>query len=148
MRFEYHITPGIDQVVRSMGTDIRASKRAGMINVVTTVEGRARKYAPVKTSNLAGSGSSNVDRDGNTGIVTFAAPYAPYVHQGTGLYGPHRTKIVPKNKRALFWTGARHPVKSVRGMKGNPFLVRAAQETDMAGLYAEGAQNYLKSGRR
>lgn len=47
------------------------------------------------------------------------APYAIYVHQGSGP----RT-ITPKNKKALFWPGAKHPVRSVRhpGTKPNPFM--------------------------
>ena len=33
------------------------------------------------------------------------------IHQLGGKTAPH--KIVPKNKKALFWPGAKHPVKSV-----------------------------------
>lgn len=45
--------------------------------------------------------------------------YAIYVHEGTA---PHI--ITPKNKKALFWEGATHPVKSVRhpGTKPNRFM--------------------------
>jgi hypothetical protein len=48
--------------------------------------------------------------------------YAADVEFGTR---PH--KIVPKNKKALFWRGARHPVKSVNhpGSRAKPFLFPA-----------------------
>lgn len=54
--------------------------------------------------------------------------YARYVHDGTGLYGPLRRKIVPKTRKALHWPGAAHPVKSVKGMRARPFLAEAAEE--------------------
>lgn len=54
--------------------------------------------------------------------------YARWVHDGTGLYGPLKRKIVPRTKKALHWKGAAHPVKSVKGMKPRPFLAQAAEE--------------------
>jgi hypothetical protein len=49
------------------------------------------------------------------------ASYAPYVEFGTK---PH--VILPKDKKALFWPGADHPVKRVNhpGTKPNDFLGR------------------------
>lgn len=148
MKFHYRITPNLDELSRSIKGDVRGARRGGMINLVTTIEAIARKGAPVKTSNLANSGSSEVDKDGSEGVVIFSAPYARYAHEGTGLYGPHKTKIVPTRKRALFWPGASHPVRSVRGMKGTPFLTDAAESADRRRLYIEGANNYLARGGR
>ncbi len=47
--------------------------------------------------------------------------YAPYVEFGTR---PH--VILPKNGKALYWPGARHPVRMVKhpGSKANPFMER------------------------
>jgi hypothetical protein len=143
MKFTYRITPTISEFTRTLKGDVRGAKRAGMTNVVTTIEAIARKDAPVKRSNLANSGSSEVLKGGDEGTVGFSAPYARYVHEGTGLYGPHKTKIVPNRKRALFWPGASHPVRSVSGMKGNPFLLNAAEGANTDELYIEGARNYL-----
>lgn len=148
MKFHYKITPSLDTFTRTLKGDVRGARRAGMINVVSMIEAVARKGAPVKRSNLANSGSSRVEKDGSEGVVTFSAPYARYVHEGTGLYGPHKTKIVPARKRALFWPGASHPVRSVRGMKGTPFLMDAAERADMEKLYIEGANNYLAQSPR
>jgi len=49
------------------------------------------------------------------------ASYAPFVEFGTK---PHT--ILPKDKKALFWPGAAHPVRSVNhpGSKPNPFMER------------------------
>jgi hypothetical protein len=143
MRIAYKIEPDIGRLAAKLTGNIQGARRAGMINIVTEVEARARKYAPVKTSNLANSGTSDVNADGTVGTVSFVAPYSEYVHEGTGLYGPHKTKIVPKDKKALFWPGAGHPVRAVKGMEGNPFLLKAAEESDMERLYIEGANNYL-----
>lgn len=59
--------------------------------------------------------------------------YALYVHDGTGLYGPKHALIRPKNARVLVFRskiyGAKKGkfagkvvVRSVKGMKPNPFL--------------------------
>src|SRR5438045_9414987 len=49
------------------------------------------------------------------------ASYAPYVEFGTK---PH--VILPKDKKALYWPGAEHPVRRVNhpGTKPKPFLER------------------------
>lgn len=72
-------------------------------------------------------------------IVGSPLPYAQHVHEGTGIYGPHGTPIVPKNAKALKFevrnvsakTGKKTKgskwvfAKSVAGQKPNPFLTRA-----------------------
>ena len=54
------------------------------------------------------------------------ASYAPYVEFGTK---PHT--ILPTNKRALYWPGAAHPVKSVNhpGTKPNDFMGRIVEQS-------------------
>lgn len=58
-----------------------------------------------------------------TGMLRWfpTASYAPYVEFGTK---PHT--IYPKDKLALYWPGAAHPVKSVNhpGSRANPFMER------------------------
>lgn len=51
--------------------------------------------------------------------------YARFVHDGTGIYGPRRRRIVPTTKKALAFQsrrGRRIVVRSVRGMPPNEFL--------------------------
>lgn len=56
--------------------------------------------------------------------------YARAVHEGRPAL-----VIRPKNKKALFWPGARHPVKAVHqpARKGQPFLREAAEEMEREG---------------
>lgn len=45
-----------------------------------------------------------------------------FVRYGTGIYGPSGQRIIPRVKRALFWSGADYPVRSVRGIPPNDFV--------------------------
>lgn len=56
------------------------------------------------------------------GVVGTNLKYAKAVHDGSP---PH--VIRAKNKKALFWPGAAHPVRAVRhpGNKANPYLANA-----------------------
>ncbi|GHV59026.1 hypothetical protein FACS1894103_1590 [Campylobacterota bacterium] len=59
------------------------------------------------------------------------APYAKWVHGGTGIYGQYKTPIVPKHKKALKTPyGIR---KSVKGQKANPYLDKALDDYIGAG---------------
>lgn len=144
MILDLKIQPDLARFARNLKGNVKGAMRAGMINLVTNIEAQAKKNAPVKTSNLANSGTSFVNADGSVGTVSFTAPYAEYVHRGTGLYGPYKKKIVPKNKKALYWPGGAHPVRSTKGMRANPFLRRAAEDSDIGALYVEGAERFLK----
>jgi hypothetical protein len=58
--------------------------------------------------------------------VGTAVRYALWVHDGTGIYGPRRAPITPVTAKVLRFRPAGSPVflyrRSVRGMRGNPFL--------------------------
>lgn len=73
------------------------------------------------TGRLAASITSRAT--GNQAMVGTNVVYAA-IHQFGGHTGPHT--ILPKNKKALFWPGARHPVKSVKhpgsDIPARPFL--------------------------
>lgn len=58
--------------------------------------------------------------------------HARFVHDGTGIYGPHHQPIKPKNKKVLAWetSGGWAFARSVKGMPPNRFLadaIRAAK---------------------
>lgn len=57
-------------------------------------------------------------------VVGPHVPYARAVHDGRPPM-----LIKPARKKALYWKGAAHPVKSVKhpGIKPNPYLARAAE---------------------
>ncbi len=110
---------------------------AGLIRVAGAVEAAAVKEAPVRSGNLAG-GIRKSEPHNQTIIVSSVAKnresknYAPWVHGGTGIYGPLKMRIVPRSKKALaFQAGGRKLVrKSVRGQKANPYMQRARDEVD------------------
>ena len=58
-------------------------------------------------------------------VHTSNIKYARFVEEGTR---PHIIRA--KNKRALYWKGAKHPVKSVRhpGSKAKPYLIPAFEK--------------------
>lgn len=145
MEITMTLSPDVGRLMKRITDNSVGARRAGMTNWLTTVEAVAVKDAPKRTSNLARTRTTNVNEDGSRGTLAFTAPYAGYVHEGTGLYGPHKTKIVPKDKKALFWPGASHPVRSTRGMKGRPWVRKANDEVNGATAYQEGMQNYLKA---
>jgi HK97 gp10 family phage protein len=131
-------------LIENPGEVSRKMLWSGMVNLVEEIEARAVKEVPVKTSNLMHSITSNVRADGTRGEVRATAPYAEFVHRGTGLFGPFKQRIFPTTKKALFWLGASHPVKSIKGMKPNPFFTRALQKTKPQQIFEAGVWGYLR----
>lgn len=93
------------------------------------VKGQAVKLAPSDTGQLRASMTcaTEIQKDCIRGIVGNTALYAPYVHQGTGIYAKDgngrktrwKVKTVYKGKRVCFWT---------YGIRPNPFLEKAVSE--------------------
>ena len=78
----------------------------------------------VKTGHLRRHTVAQIGRLEAT-IHTSNIKYAPWVEKGTGAH-----TIKPKRKKALYWQGASHPVKSVRhpGSAAKPFLIPAFKQ--------------------
>lgn len=111
------------------------------------VESRAKR----NLSGIGGSGPKRVDTghlrssikhhlvirpEGLSVRIGTNVYYARFVHDGTGLYGPKHMVIKPKRAKALVWRSQLHGqksgkfrgyvvVKSVKGMRPNPFLATA-----------------------
>jgi len=139
----------LKELKENPGEVSRKSIWAGMTWLVEAIEAKAKKEVPVKTSNLLRSITSNVSADGKKGTITAAAkkdgkPYGLFVHEGTGLFGPFKRLIRPTTQKALFWPGALHPVKSVKGMKPNPFFTRAVSQVDPQKVFEDGVWSYLQ----
>lgn len=80
-----------------------------------------KETTPVRTGELRRS--ITVQSYGSGAVVGTNKVYARAVHEG------RRALIIrPKNKKALFWRGAAHPIKQVfqPARKGKPFLRQAA----------------------
>jgi hypothetical protein len=95
------------------------------------VQARARKRAPAKTGRLRTSIDIATQNRTVMGVNTFAIiigsnlDWAAWVHNGTGLYGPHHTRIVPTRGKILVFVGRRGRyvhVGSVAGQRPRPFL--------------------------
>jgi len=141
------MTPDLRELITVLHGDVHEGIRAGMQNLLSEIEARAVKKAPIRTGNLVNSITNYIVNRGLAGVVKATAPYASYVHWGTGLYGPYKQKIVirPRYKKALFWPGAAHPVKKVeqKGQKGKPFFLKAIREINPQKVFEEGIRNYL-----
>jgi hypothetical protein len=122
--------------------DVLASRHAGMTNVVEEIDARSVPHTPVITSNLVNSRTHEVSADGLKGTCRNTAPYSGYVHEGTGIYGPYKTPIVPVHAKALKTPyGYR---KSVKGQKPQPFYLEALAEIDPGQVYEDGQGAYIK----
>ena len=77
-----------------------------------------KRETPRKTGRLSRSINGRVEAQGKRGIVDTNVAYATAVDEGTR---PH--VITPRRARALWWKGARHPVRVVPhpGTKGRHF---------------------------
>lgn len=103
----------------------------GVLRMAKRVEGSAKRRSPVDTGRLRSSITSEVVMRGGLpiGRVGTNVKYALDIHNGTGIYGPLRRPIVPKNAKALRFTAKGGSklifAKSVKGQKGKPFLRNA-----------------------
>lgn len=92
---------------------------------VGLINRNAKMEAPVKTGTLRRGIRSKFSPF--RGSVESTLAYGIYVHEGTSAH-----IIRPIRKKALYWKGARHPVKSVRhpGTRANPFMKRGAEKSE------------------
>lgn len=96
--------PGVTAAGRSEGVYRELERRADRVIAV------AEANSPVKTGEYRASFRKERTRVRGKAAVTIKniAPHALIVEYGSG---PHI--IEPKNKQALYWPGAAHPVKRV-----------------------------------
>lgn len=134
-----------DKAVRNLIAQFPKKVERAIKRLTLIIEAKAVRLAPHarfaggsaggrKGTNLKHSGTSEFSGSGfeTVGAVKFTAPYAIYVHEGTGIFGPKQRPYVveAKFKKALYWKGAPHPFKKVtiRGMRARPFLKQAFEE--------------------
>ncbi len=115
--------------------------RAGFARAVGAAEAQARASAPRRTGKLRDAIRAYLTGAMNAALVS-AAPYSSYLHDGTGLYGPHNVPIIirPVGKKALWWKGAPHPVKGVaiKGIRPGRFLRDAVRDSLLERAFDEG----------
>jgi hypothetical protein len=114
-----------DNVLRGLAGEARGRIGEGLEGSLSAVEARARLSAPVRTGRLKDSIAAYLT-GAEKGVLRAGAPYASFLHEGTGLYGPRGKAYVVthRRKKALMWKGAAHPVKRVliRGIRPRDFL--------------------------
>jgi HK97 gp10 family phage protein len=133
----------------NLGNNLEAGIKVGLLRTAGAVEAAAVKEAPVRTTNLANRIRKYVES--RRAIVKATAPYSIFVHEGTGLFGPRKEKILPKEKKALaFFIGGKLLIRrSVKGQKANPFMARAFREVQprIESIFGQAIQEYLAKKR-
>ena len=124
-------TSEIDKFVidlKDTSEDIRSDiqsviKKAGF-NIERNAKQNVENNRSIKTGHLRRGITTDV---GNMEVTVHTSniKYARGVEEGTR---PHTIKA--KNKKVLYWKGAKHPVKSVQhpGSKAKPFLIPAFEK--------------------
>ncbi len=135
--------------IERVGETAMPRLKFGLEQFLSFVADKARLKCPVKTGHLQSSITHQISKSTDRAIegrVGSNVDYAPYVELGTGIYGPRKTPIRPKNKKVLAWVvrgprpttpegwrqacreGRAVLVKEVQGMKPRPYLLPALTE--------------------
>ena len=105
-------------------SDVQKVLKKSGFNIETRAKRNISNNGSVKTGHLRRGITTDV---GNMEVIVHTSniKYARLVEEGTR---PHIIKA--KNKKALYWKGASHPVKSVRhpGSKAKPYLIPAFEK--------------------
>jgi len=116
--------PQIRSAFRAAPASMTKNLNIAIKKGILFIAGESAKRTPVRTGNLRASHfrSESLEFRNLYGKLQPSPRYAVFVHEGSK---PHI--IEARNKKALYWPGAAHPVKRVfhPGSKANPFLARA-----------------------
>ena len=125
----------VEELTKELSEAMAAAVSDAVIASAARIEGRAKEKAPVDTGNLR-----NSIQHRQTGRfeaeVAAHAEYASAVEFGTGVFSTdpkadHQPIVIkPRQAKALYWPGAKHPVRRVRqlGQPPRPYMVPAAEE--------------------
>ena len=108
-----NIRSDVQKVLKKSGFNIEAKAKLNITNNGSVKTGHLRRGITTDVGNM------------EVTVHTSNIKYARGVEEGTR---PHVIKA--KNKKALYWKGAKHPVKSVRhpGSRAKPFLMPAFEK--------------------
>ncbi len=139
----------IQDDLNRLGTEAAPRVKFGLTKFLSIVADAARLKCPVKTGQLQSSITHQITREDDKvveGRVGSNVKYAPYVEFGTGIYGPNKQVITPKNKKVLAWVaygprpttaegwkraqreGRAIFARRIRGMRPRPYLQPAMEE--------------------
>lgn len=120
--------------IKVLKEEVNRGFAKGIQRVTAQMAQASQQNAPYKTGNLRRSIHAEVaSLGGLTGKViqdSGVGKYGEWVHNGTGIYGPKGTPIVPVNKKVLAWKtkGGMVFAKSVKGMKARPYMKQAFEQ--------------------
>lgn len=144
---KFDISPGLDALAAALRAEAQRGMDAGFEGALQGAGEKARELAPGRTGRLREAISAFVTGR-LTGALVSRAPYSSFLHEGTGIYGAHGERIViePRVKQALWWPGARNPVKKVetRGVRPMPFLRQAISDTLIRAAFDEGFEREVQ----
>ena len=108
-----NIRSDVQKVLKKSGFNIEARAKRNISNNGSVKTGHLRRGITTDIGNM------------EVTVHTSNIKYARGVEEGTR---PHTIRA--KNKKALYWKGAKHPVKSVRhpGSKAKPYLIPAFEK--------------------
>ena len=108
-----NIRSDVQKVLKKIGFNIEARAKRNITNNGSVKTGHLRRGVTTDIGNM------------EVTVHTSNIKYARGVEEGTR---PHTIRA--KNKKALYWKGAKHPVKSVRhpGSRAKPFLIPAFEK--------------------
>ena len=108
-----NIRSDVQKVLKKSGFNIEARAKRNITNNGSVKTGHLRRGITTDVGNM------------EVTVHTSNIKYARGVEEGTR---PHTIRA--KNKKALYWKGAKHPVKSVRhpGSRAKPFLIPAFEK--------------------
>ena len=103
---------------------VRQTVKNSALNIQKNAKSNLTKNKSVDTGHLRRGISTDIRGLGAT-IHTSNIKYAPGVEYGTKAH-----IIRAKNKKALYWKGAKHPVKKVNhpGSRAKPYLIPAFEK--------------------
>ena len=108
-----NVRSDVQKVLKKSGFNIEAKAKLNITNNGSVKTGHLRRGVTTDIGNM------------EVTVHTSNIKYARGVEEGTR---PHIIRA--KNKKALYWKGAKHPVKSVRhpGSRAKPFLIPAFEK--------------------
>jgi hypothetical protein len=116
-----------DAAIQKMLRSPKGQVARGILKIGKKVERKAKRLVPVDQGILRNSITTElIIRRGPVARIGTKTKYALAVHNGTGVYGPRGVPITPKKGKVLVFTSRKTGqlvfAKSVKGMKGTPYL--------------------------
>ena len=118
-------TAGFQRDMEAFAATLEENTVAAVTDACEIIEADAKARCPRDTGNLRASITGDVQTDGDLtrGTVGTNVDYAPYVHEGTGLFS--RTGLGRKDV-PWRWQDDRGEWHTTSGQKPQPFLEEAA----------------------